>query len=215
MLNNKDKQTAWDLGGGRAQSHLDGHGGLFPPWPLGEGHLSILLCLFWPGLESRKLSVTIAAGQNCVLSGRAFLKNSLKRNPQLPQADYSKSLTCVSSPIPIYYDLRQWLLFLSPGTKKRNNHLPFYGPSNRLADSYRGFHQHVPLAATLHLAFPLPTLHKSKSLPFLQQLFCSLTAISSCSHYCVQHHWWHMVPRAGSRLPWPSGGRLRGTSVSL
>lgn len=93
--------------GGRDWSHLDDPGGLFPCWLLEEGNLPFLFFLFWAGLESTKLSIALAAGQSCDLSGRAFFKYSLKRYPQLPQADYSKSLTCVISPVPIYYDLGQ------------------------------------------------------------------------------------------------------------
>lgn len=81
--------------------------GLCPTWivmvvcfhlGLWEEEISPFPSIF-SGLGSRRLSIALTAGQSCVPFGKAFFKNSLRENRQLPQADYSKPLTGVSSPI--------------------------------------------------------------------------------------------------------------------
>lgn len=63
--------------GERAQSQLDSHDGLFPPWPLAGGNIPISFCLLWA--EQQKAQSALPRLQDkAVPSGRVFFKNSLK-----------------------------------------------------------------------------------------------------------------------------------------
>lgn len=73
-------------------------------------------------------------------------------------------------------------------------------------------HHHEPLAVPLHLAFGtslFPPCTNPNPCPFCEAVFQPFSC-SPLSHTLLAA----VVPRAGSRLPWPSGGHLRETNVS-
>lgn len=137
------------------------------------------------GVGSRGLSIALTEGQSWSLSGRAFFKNSLKKSIQFPQADYSKPLVGVSSPVSLCHGLGHWLLFLSLGTQKINNYVPIYAPTpNRLEDGYQGCHHPVHLTVPCSSPFLFPLCPNPNLCPFSSTSFAALWPSPLQPHLC-------------------------------